>query len=314
VAYDLERANRADRQIVYDQPGVMGAPARLGKITTATASIGVGKFLKWHPVTVYGDETEGGTPTLEVITGVELTGVLVQGSASQNDIVLFRFADYNWATAGVGVCNWTFTIRGCRNLLRVGDTVNLRQSGVLIATGTTDGSGQVTLSVPAGTYDVEVVPTDARYATNTASRAHTCNQSTSITLLPTSDYACGGDCFNCELIPATVVGTQGADATGIEQMSGTYTWRGAPPQRPTLTAFRYWDLTLKTIGSQTYIFSITCGTPGVVVTAHPVGLGGGIGGDTPVYAGTPNAGSTCVPFHYEIPNTTAGHDPCTVDG
>jgi hypothetical protein len=99
-------------------------------------------------------------------------------------------------------CKWTFTVRGCNSVAIVGATVNLRQSGSLIATGTTNGSGQLTLSVPAGTYDVEIVPVaGSGYQTYTSSTAHTCAQSTSITLSVDSNYTCRPNGCVCDTQP-----------------------------------------------------------------------------------------------------------------
>jgi hypothetical protein len=129
------------------------------------------------------------------------------------------------------LCNWTFTVRGgCNSELLAGATVNLRQSGVLIATGTTDISGVAIIDVPAGTYDVEVIDTAGYgYSTYTASVAHTCSQSTTITLSVDVDHFCETGCGNC-LSPPNVVNiswTYPAGWTGTMWPNEALTWNAS---------------------------------------------------------------------------------------
>jgi hypothetical protein len=114
-------------------------------------------------------------------------------------------------------CNWTFTITGCNGTVQSGVTVNLRQSGSLIGTGTTNGSGVAVISVPAGTYDVQVVGTG--YATNTSSRAHTCGQSTSIILTAATGYVCIPAC-NVP-VPKTLFWTDSEGTHQLDWVSGS---------------------------------------------------------------------------------------------
>jgi hypothetical protein len=103
--------------------------------------------------------------------------------------------------------NWTDSTKGgkgCNSVNLAGELVELKQSGVTIASGTTNASGVVKLSVPPGTYDVVVTDSAGYgYDTSTTTLAHTCNQSSTITLSPDSDHVCmGGLC--CNISPKTI--------------------------------------------------------------------------------------------------------------
>src|SRR5262245_53876527 len=102
----------------------------------------------------------------------EVNGVAGVGGAGQEG-VWAETGDWRFQFVGFA-CKWAFSISGCNATAMAGALVNLSQSGSLIATCTTDGSGQCTVSVPAGTYEVEVVPSAANYATHTSTKLHLC--------------------------------------------------------------------------------------------------------------------------------------------
>lgn len=105
----------------------------------------------------------------------------------------------------VYTCLWFITVKGCGLSSLQGQTVELKQSGTTVASGTTNVSGQVTLDVPAGSYDI-VVTDSAGYGYNTSTTSgvtHTCGQSTTVTMAVDSDHFCG-NCGACKTLPKSV--------------------------------------------------------------------------------------------------------------
>jgi hypothetical protein len=101
-------------------------------------------------------------------------------------------------------CNWTITVRGaCTSEVLSGRTVSLYQSAVLIASGTTNGSGVVVLNVPAGSYDVTVSSGGGYAAYSASGTSHTCSDSTTITLSVASGRLCFA-CGTCLAIPTSL--------------------------------------------------------------------------------------------------------------
>jgi hypothetical protein len=141
----------------------------LGKITTPTASIAVGKFVSFNPAVILGAESEGGAGSIEVNTSVTRIGVLAQGTASQNDILPFSFVDWRWATRGSGGCTADSTHVcpcGCRDpiptTLYVGDsngTHTLTNGG---------GGGTQTETI----YDASCVPSTTPMAYSISLTSH----------------------------------------------------------------------------------------------------------------------------------------------
>lgn len=122
----------------------------------------------------------------------------------------------------------TFTVHGCNSLAYQGVTVSVYTSsgGTLLASGTTDATGSVTLSWSgaAGNDWVTVTGQSARFAAYGATTSITNGGSTTITLTPAAGYYCfpGSGC----LLPlaATIHATDTllGNATLTYQTSGTY--------------------------------------------------------------------------------------------
>lgn len=107
-------------------------------------------------------------------------------------------------------CDWIFHVLSCNGNNHAGAVVLLQQSGVTIATGTTDSVGLVTLDVPADTYDVTITPVSGSgHMTYTATLAHTCGQTTTVTLANDSDHVCNTGC--CDAAPFTLALTFTSD-------------------------------------------------------------------------------------------------------
>lgn len=97
----------------------------------------------------------------------------------------------------LGVGSLTVRVRGCSSSALSGRTVTVKQGGVTITTGTTDGSGNVTFTLPTGTYDVETdAPTHYDPASTTGVTVTPSTPATvTFTLSPSSGYRCS--CDNC---------------------------------------------------------------------------------------------------------------------
>jgi hypothetical protein len=120
-------------------------------------------------------------------------------------------------------CRWTFHVRSCNGNDAAGATVLLEQSGVTIATGTTDSMGSVTLDVPAGSYDVTVTPDlDSGHRDYTATLSHTCGQTTTVDLVNDSGHVCNTGC--CDAAPFTLTLTFTSDPDG--HAGATLAWSG----------------------------------------------------------------------------------------
>ena len=97
----------------------------------------------------------------------------------------------------LGTGSLTVRVRGCSSSALSGRTVTIKQGGVTITTGTTDGSGNVTFTLPTGTYDVETdAPTHYDPASTTGVTVTPSTPATvTFTLSPSSGYRCS--CDNC---------------------------------------------------------------------------------------------------------------------
>lgn len=197
-------ASRGSRDFRPDDDQVNGgAPGIVGRITTTTGSIGVGKFFLVQPQALTGGECEGCTGTF---TDLPTTSIPVYnlgpGSYVQGDKVLARFVRSRWVsgrggTSGCSSGTLVFTVTACSAALS-GATVTVTGPGGFSASGTTDGSGQITFSVvgyPAGTYSW-TVSKGARYVTQSGTKAVTCGilNGQSVTLSAATGYTCMGCC------------------------------------------------------------------------------------------------------------------------
>jgi hypothetical protein len=97
---------------------------------------------------------------------------------------------------GGSTCNVTFTIGGCGGFVLQNATVSIWTDNTkvtLLATGTTDASGKVTLNIgTAGTYYKEI--SASRFVTLSSTQAFTCSSNLSFTL---STIVSGYHCANC---------------------------------------------------------------------------------------------------------------------
>jgi hypothetical protein len=119
-------------------------------------------------------------------------------------------------------CNTTICVTGC-GTVNPGATVQVKSGATVIASGTTDSAGCVTLNVgTAGTYTVVV--SAARFNTNTASRALTCGGTVTISLTIASGFHCLSAC--CPGLPDTVYVTDGLGTTALTFQVGLSTWDG----------------------------------------------------------------------------------------
>ena len=121
-------------------------------------------------------------------------------------------------SCGASPASLTVTVNTC-GIARSGVTVTATLSGATTQTGTTNGSGQVVLSLPnSGTWTVTVTAPSSRFNGSTNSIAVTCGGS--FTLTSNLSIASGYVCCGChDPIATTLYGT---DSNG----TWTFTWTG----------------------------------------------------------------------------------------
>jgi hypothetical protein len=127
-------------------------------------------------------------------------------------------------------CNWTVVVHYCGGTNAAGALVEVAQSGVTIDSCTTDGTGACILGVPSGTYDLTITPASGMgHATYTDTLAHTCNQSTTVTLSPAYGFICQGGASCCPSVPGslTLTFTFGPGYVGFAWPNDTLNWNGA---------------------------------------------------------------------------------------
>jgi len=138
-------------------------------------------------------------------------------------------------------CSQAFTVTGCGGIAYPGLTVSVYTSsgGTLLASGTTNGSGQVALSWSgsSGTYWVAITGQSARFAAYGQSLALTCGGSKVIALATASGYHCDCSASGCLLpVADTLFLTDGVyGAVTLAYGSRTFTLIGGTPQ--TLTGW-----------------------------------------------------------------------------
>jgi hypothetical protein len=213
MSLDIARDDRNNRKLILPSSSLDGAPRVLGKITTASGTIGVGKFLSWQPVVLTGSEMEGGASTSSINTAATRKGVLVQGTASQNDVAAFVFVDYRWVTPGrSGGCNpgttsLTFHIKGCQGTALSGVPVSVTESDGTVISGSTDASGTFVAGILVpGAYTYTYDPGPGLGGPASGSGSISCGQALTVNV----DYSLGltgSCCCNNRILPATLYAT-----------------------------------------------------------------------------------------------------------
>ena len=136
----------------------------------------------------------------------------VNGVSGLNNKVVRLYPDghgkYNFqylacCSTGCSTGTLVFTVTGCSGAALSGATVSVTGPGGFSASGTTNGSGQVTFSVagyPAGSYPWTVTYSP-NFASSSGTKTVSCNvtNSVSVSLSPASGYTCLSGC--CGNIP-----------------------------------------------------------------------------------------------------------------
>lgn len=183
-----------------------GAPGIVGRITTATGTIGVDKFFMLQPQTLTGGECEGCTGTFTDLPTASIPVYnLGPGSYVQGDKVLARFVRSRYVSgrggsSGCSTGTLVFTVTGC-GVNQAGATVTVTGPGGFSASGTTNGSGQVTFSVvgyPAGTYSW-TVSKGVRFQSQSGTKSVVC--ATTNTQIVSLSAATGYRCASCCGVP-----------------------------------------------------------------------------------------------------------------
>lgn len=127
-------------------------------------------------------------------------------------------------------CPWNFEINNCAGNPENIATVKVISGGSTVATCTTNISGQCSVTITLGTYDLEVDPPANGEATYTASGVSfsTCNQTTTIGMSPSTGNICAN--CGCAGIPSTLyLSGSGFYACVVDTLtwnSGISTWVG----------------------------------------------------------------------------------------
>jgi hypothetical protein len=96
--FERIRLGRAGLNWLGDQLEGGGVPAFVGKVTTPSTLIGVGKFLLVQPTFVLGQEVEGGSGSFTEVGSTTVPVYLVgPAQASTGDYLICRYVDNRWA-------------------------------------------------------------------------------------------------------------------------------------------------------------------------------------------------------------------------
>ncbi len=93
-----------------------GSPGFLGKVTSAGANLGVGKFFLATPTTVMGAEVDAAAGLLADAVGSIAVYALGPGTPATGDYLACRWVDYRWVAekaAGAGAPVDTVTVQNC---------------------------------------------------------------------------------------------------------------------------------------------------------------------------------------------------------
>ncbi len=169
-----------------------------------------------HPVDLDGAEVEGGTATPVADTAVTIPVIVLHKAAVAGDILVATAVGGRWVAEKEGVPTLIVRVIGCAGLGVEGLTVKVYElDGTTVHfTGTTNSSGNVTVSGVSGTRRVKVTGS-ARFDTFDASVLF--HAVTTITLTPATGYkcACCVDPFKTTLHATPALGT------------GTLLWTGS---------------------------------------------------------------------------------------
>ncbi len=174
---------------------------------------------------------------------------------------------------GPPVCNTTICVKGnCGGSSPVlaGATVTIKSGGVTIVSGTTDGTGCVTLNIgTAGSYTVVI--SFPGYTTNTSTHTLSCGGTTTISLTAVdTGYHCSCD-HNCaEPVPDTLTGSDGMGSFTLtyQSVGGNAGWWGCASRNIMVPC--YYDSTcliftaIPTMISVPVYFFLSCVTVGGV--------------------------------------------------
>lgn len=175
-----------------------------------------------HPVLVIGAETEGGAGTFSVDTTTTVPVVMLGGIPSVGDYLIAYSVGGRWVAEKLG-CQVKIHVT-CSGTALVGDRVTITAGGPTIATGTTDGSGNVALSLPKPlTNPYLITITGNSKATFTTTQNLSCGSSYTFDVCAGS----GESCTPCNIPQSdlTISWTNLLDGDG----SATMTYSGGGP-------------------------------------------------------------------------------------
>jgi len=175
-----------DQRQPFDLPGTsrfLGTVYDGGAIPDSAPAV----FLT-HPTTIGASDAEGATPSFLADTSASVPVIVIGHVPLAGDILPAFAVGGRWVAerAETPTCHASFVIGGCICGIS-GATVTVKTAGgVVVDSGTTDGTGTVILNIgAAGSYTVVISASD--YTTRTlTSQSLACGHTYSYTLTPTT--------------------------------------------------------------------------------------------------------------------------------
>ena len=161
---------------------------------------------------------------------------------------------------GGGPCSITICVSACSAPL-VGDPVTVKSGSTTVASGTTNGSGCVTLTIPsAGTYTVVV--TDPTFGTLSGNYALTCGGLLNLSYgnPPSGSVCCGVCAIPLSLVLTDSIGSHALTFSGGFWTSGLLAAPGfkTMAELPIGTCDGFNPVTINASGSAAYQYTVTC--------------------------------------------------------
>lgn len=214
-----DRQRKAEDQIDKTRPKKGGTPTFAGQVYNG-GSMGSTTPLWYltHPVEFSGNECESCSYSPTADTSKSIPVIVLGGVPSAGDILLAEMIGGKWV-AEEGGCSVKFTVL-CVSTPVSGATVTVKNGGTTVASGTTNGSGVVTLNIPsAGTYTVVVPAVGSCTAGYSGSLALSCGGSYTL------PCCVAVNCGNCTW-PTTLFVTDSSQTTACPS-TGFLVWQGA---------------------------------------------------------------------------------------
>jgi hypothetical protein len=167
---------------------------------------------------------EGGPGTL-LDTGEVLHVAFLNGQVPDvGTLLVAKRVDNRWAASRPGAITCPIIVLGCKSAGVPDAVTTLSKDGTEIASGTTNVAGNLCVSIPHGTYDVDVMPPDGSGFAAYSGTVNYSGTTQRVTLLPDDDHICTS-CCNYP-IPKTVRFTDDLGEHAITYEPAAFRWTG----------------------------------------------------------------------------------------